>query len=49
MRKYRESELEFDRDAQRAEIDAFCEKSTALIECLLSTLPMENNNEEQKE
>lgn len=51
MRKYRESELEFDRDVQRAEIDAFCEKSTALIECLLPSLPMEgrdNNTEEQK-
>ena len=38
MRKYKESELEFNKEAQSAEIDAFCEKSTALIECLLPSL-----------
>ena len=41
IRKYRESELEFDLEVQRAEIDTFCEKSTALIECLLPSLPTE--------
>ena len=42
MGKYRESELEFDREAQKAEIDNFCQKSTALIECLLPPLPSDS-------
>lgn len=37
--KYRQSNIQFDKDAQKAEMEAFCEKSTALIECLLPSLP----------
>lgn len=38
MKKYRESRLDFEPDTQQAEIDSFCEKSTALIECLLPSV-----------
>ena len=39
IKKYQESQIVFDPAVQRAEIDTFCDKSTALIECLLPMLP----------
>ena len=42
----------FDPLVQRAEIDTFCDKSTALIECLLPMLPPgadQNQNDDEQE
>ena len=49
IKKYQESQIVFDPAVQRAEIDTFCDKSTALIECLLPMLPPgadQNQNDE---
>ena len=49
IKKYKESKLEFDVKAQQADIDKFCEKATALIECLLPPQPDDKNDEEQQQ
>jgi len=45
IKKYKDTNLVFDKSMQKNEIETFCQKSTTLIECLLPQLPRETQDD----